>query len=392
MIRIKKKIESVIMSDDDNGYTWFAPFLSMASRVYGGAAKLRRTFYNSGVFKSKRLPCFIISIGNIVVGGTGKTPMTMYVAETAEKLGYKTVIISRGYKGKAERHGGVVSDGRSLLMTPEVAGDEPYMMAARLKDVPVVVGKDRVKMGRLAIREFKPDVLVLDDGFQHLKLQRDLDLVLLDYRNPFGNGHLLPGGILREPVSSLLWADAIILTKSEGARDKKTLSSIEKISFEGKSPVYQAIYDPFVYKVITGKKNKFGINMQRASGNHSESIKGQPVFAFSGLADNHQFRRTVEGLKCKISGFMEFPDHYWYTEQDLKNILAAAQKSGSDCLVTTEKDYVRFMKNIEWSAELFVIGIEIDFGPDKERFDDFIKSRIENRRAPNENVMNVYIT
>ena len=389
MIRIKKKIESVIMSDDDNGYTWFAPFLSMASKVYGGAAKLRRTFYNSGIFESKRLPCFIISIGNIVVGGTGKTPMTMYVAETAEQWGYKTVIISRGYKGKAEMRGGIVSDGRRLLMTPEAAGDEPYMMAARLKNVPVVVGKDRVKMGRLAIREFNPDVLVLDDGFQHVKLHRDLDIVLLDYRKPLGNGRLLPRGVLREPVSALLRAHAIILTKSEGLRDKKTLSLIEKIrSFERKSPVYRAIYDPFVYKVSKGKKKKFGINTQGTARDRTESLAGRTVFAFSGLADNHQFRRTVKSLKCNLSGFMEFPDHHSYTEKDLNNIRAAAQKNRSDGLVTSEKDYVRFSKNIEWFDDLFVIGIEIDFGPDKNRFDDFLKDKIKTRGTLDEIVMN----
>jgi tetraacyldisaccharide 4'-kinase len=315
--------------------------------------------------------------------------MSIYVAQVVKQLGYKVAIISRGYKGKAETVGGVVSDGRSLLMTPKTAGDEPYMMAARLKNVPIVVGKDRFKAGRLAIRKFDPDIIVLDDGFQHLKLQRDLDLVLLDYRKPFGNGQLLPRGVLREPVSALLCADAIILTKSEAVKDNKTLSSIEKhCSFERRTPVYRAGYDPFVYKVVKGKKNKFENNMQRASIYRSESIKGRTIFAFSGLADNHQFRRTVERLKCKLSGYMEFPDHHSYTEKDVKNILAAAQKSQSEGLVTTEKDYVRFAHNKEWSADLFVIGIEIDFGLDRKRFNDFIKDRIEKRCVSDENIMN----
>jgi tetraacyldisaccharide 4'-kinase len=389
MIRISKKIKKIISDDNNNTYTWLAPILFVASTVYGGAVKLRRAFYNSGIFKSKKLPCVIISIGNIVAGGTGKTPMTMYVSETVEQWGYKTVIVSRGYKGKAERHGGVVSDGRSLLMTPEAAGDEPYMMAEKLNKVPVVVGKDRVKMGRLAIREFNPDVLVLDDGFQHLRLQRDVDIVLLDYRKPFGNGHLLPRGVLREPVSSLSGTDAIILTKSEGVRDRKILPLIEKIrSFSGKAPVYQAIYDPFVYKVNKGKKKKFGLNMPGAERYRSESIAGRTVFAFSGLADNHQFRRTIEGLRCKLCGFMEFPDHYSYTKKDLEEISNAAQKKQSDSLVTSEKDYVRFAENVELYADLFVIGIEIDFGPDKKRFVDLIKNKIEKYRTVDKTVMN----
>jgi tetraacyldisaccharide 4'-kinase len=381
MIRIKKNIDKVITGDNKNGSTWFPPILSVASTVYGGAVKLRRTFYNRGIFKSKRLPCFIISIGNIVAGGTGKTPMTMYVSETVEQWGYKTVIISRGYKGKAERHGGVVSDGRSLLMTPEAAGDEPYMMAAKLKNVPVVAGKDRVKMGRLAIREFNPDVLVLDDGFQHLRLQRDLDIVLLDYRNPFGNGHLLPRGVLREPVSSLSGADAIILTKSEGVRDKKILPLIEKIrSFSGKATAYQAIYDPFVYKVIKGKKKKLGINMSGAEKYRSESIAGRTVFGFSGLADNHNFLRTLKSLKCKVLGYLEFPDHHSYSDSDLKNILVAAKKSMSESLITSEKDYVRIAHKIEWPIDLYVVGIEIEFGADVERFNGFIRDRLKKIR------------
>ncbi|MEJ2659013.1 MAG: tetraacyldisaccharide 4'-kinase [Desulfobacterales bacterium] len=330
------------------------------------------------MLKSKRLPCFIISIGNIVVGGTGKTPITMYVAETVRILGYKAVIISRGYKGKAEAVGGVVGDGRSLLMTPEASGDEPFMMAARLKNVPVVIGKDRFKAGVLAMQKFNPDVLVLDDGFQHLRLQRNLDFVLLNDRNPFGNGHLLPRGVLREPISTLLMADAVISTKSGAAEGNRALSSMEKFSvFEREKPVYQAGINPFVYKVFKGKKSQFDNFMPGASKYHSEPINGRTVFAFSGLADNLQFRRTVEGFKCRLSGFMEFPDHHSYTEKDLKNILAAAQKSRSDALVTTEKDYVRFAHNLEWCVDLFVIGIEIDFGPDRKRFNDFIKDRIE---------------
>ena len=159
MYSIKKKIESVITGDNKKGYGWFVPLLSMVSKVYGGAVKLRRNFFKKAVFKSKRLPCSIISIGNITAGGTGKTPMTIYVAKVVKQLGYNVAVISRGYKGRAERIGGIVSDGKVLLMTPENAGDEPYMMAKRLKDVPVIVGKNRFKAGRQAIRKFDPDVI-----------------------------------------------------------------------------------------------------------------------------------------------------------------------------------------------------------------------------------------
>ena len=380
MIRIKKNIEKVITSDDIQRYGWFVLFLSMVSKVYGGAVKLRRNFYKKAVFKSKRLPCSIISIGNITVGGTGKTPMTIYIAKVIKQLGYNVVVISRGYKGKSEKIGGIVSDGKVLLMTPENAGDEPYMMAKRLKDVPVIVGKNRLKAGRQAISKFNPDVIVLDDGFQHLKLQRDLDLVLLDYRNPFGNGHLLPRGVMREPASAILNANVIILTRSDAVNENEMSSPLKKLRFyERNKPVYRTFHHPFVYKIINGEKIIFEKNIKEILRQNSESIKGRTVFAFSGLADNHDFQQTVKSLRCNLSGHMEFPDHHPYSEKDLKDISAAAKKSMSECLITTEKDYVRMAHKIDWPGDLFVIGIEIDFGEDKKRFNSYIKDWIEKR-------------
>jgi tetraacyldisaccharide 4'-kinase len=378
VISIKKKIERVITGDNKNGNGWFVPVLSMASKVYGGAVKLRRIFYKKATLISKRLPCPIISIGNITVGGTGKTPMTIYVAQVMKQLGYKVAIISRGYKGRAEKVGGIVSDGKVLLMTPEIAGDEPYMMAYRLKDVPVIVGKNRFKAGRQAIRKFDLDVIVLDDGFQHLKLQRDLDLVLLDYRKPFGNGHLLPRGVMREPASALLCANAIILTRSDTVNDNGMSSSLKKLrSYERKKPVYRTFHHPCVYKIINGEKKIFETNMQEAFRQNSDCMKGRTVFAFSGLADNHSFQQTVKSLQCNLSGFMEFPDHHPYSERDLDEILSAAKKSMSECIITTEKDYVRIADKIDWPGDLFVIGIEIDFGADKKRFNSYIEDWIK---------------
>jgi tetraacyldisaccharide 4'-kinase len=383
VISIKKKIERIITGDSRSGYGWFLLFLSMVSIVYGGAVKLRRTFYKKAIFKSKRLSCSIISIGNITVGGTGKTPMTIYVAKVVKQLGYNVAVISRGYKGKAEKIGGIVSDGKVLLMTPENAGDEPYMMAKRLKDVPVIVGKNRFKAGRLAISKFEPDVIVLDDGFQHLKLQRDLDLVLLDYRKPFGSGHLLPRGIMREPASALLNANAIILTRSAAVDENEMSSSLKKLRFyERNKPIYHTFHHPFVYNIINREKKIFEKNIKEILRQNSECIKGRTVFAFSGLADNHDFQQTVKSLSCNLSGYLEFPDHHLYSEKDLKDISAAAKRSMSECLITTEKDYVRMAHKIDWPGDLFVIGIEIDFGEDKKRFNSYIEDWIEKRYKP----------
>jgi len=189
---------------------------------------------------------------------------------------------------------------------------------------------------------------------------------------------------LREPVSALLCADAIILTKSDTVNNNKTSLSLKRLrSFERKKTVYRSFHHPFVYKIINGEKRIFEKNIQEALRQNSDCIKGRTVFGFSGLADNHYFLRTLKSLKCNVSGFMEFPDHYSYSERDLDEILSAAKRSMSECLITTEKDYVRIVHKIDWPRDLFVIGIEIDFGADKERFNFFIKDCIKNRNESN---------
>jgi tetraacyldisaccharide 4'-kinase len=245
----------------------------------------------------------------------------------------------------------------------------------------VIVGKNRFNAGRLAIEKFDPDVIVLDDGFQHLKLERDLDLVLLDYRKPFGNGHLLPRGVMREPASALLCANAIILTRSDMVNDNEMSSSLKTLRFyERKKPFYHTFHQPFVYKIINEEKKVFEKNIQKALRQNSDCIKGRTVFAFSGLADNHNFRRTLKNLKCNMSGYMEFPDHHYYSDRDLKDISAAAKRSMSECIITTEKDYVRIADKIAWSMDLYIVSIEIEFGTDVERFDGFIKDRLKKLR------------
>jgi tetraacyldisaccharide 4'-kinase len=371
-----EKFKTIVTDDGVSPFFSLKWILVVMSKIYGGSVRLRRFFYGKSVLKSKKLSCLVISIGNITVGGTGKTPMVIYVANVVKDLGYKVTVVSRGYKGKAETIGGIVSDGKTPLMTPETAGDEPYMMAARLKDVPVVVGKNRFKAGRLAIRKFAPDILVLDDGFQHLKLQRDLDLVLLDGRKPFGNGHLLPRGMMREPASALFHANAMILTRADTVNNKEMTSLLKSLRFrERKTPVFRAFHNPLVYKIINREKNiRDGLRQ------NPDCIRGRTAFAFSGLADNDNFRRTLDNLKCSVAGYLEFPDHHSYSDSDLKDILVAAIKSRSECLITTEKDYVRIAHKVALPIDLYVVGIEIEFGADVERFNGFIKDWLKELR------------
>lgn len=201
-------------------------FLSFLSLLYGGAHRLRCVAYQRGWRRTHRLSCPVVSIGNLVAGGTGKTPMTQFIARHAQHLGYHPVILSRGYKGRAERKGGVVSDGTTVLMTPEMAGDEPFMLASSLTGIPVIVGQDRYRSGCLAIKQFQPDLILLDDGFQHIRLARDLNILLLDNHRPMGNGYLLPRGILREPLAAIKRADVVVFTRAEKGQPLSMLCNL----------------------------------------------------------------------------------------------------------------------------------------------------------------------
>ena len=375
MARIRKKIETIITENRKDRLFSFGSFLFMASLVYGGIVKLREFCYKAGIIKSKRLPCTIISIGNITVGGTGKTPMTIKVAQIIRNLGYKVAIISRGYKGGAEKTGGIVSNGHTILMEPDKAGDEPFMMASKLKDIPVVVGQNRFEAGCLTIQEFNPDVIVLDDAFQHLNQKRDIDIVLLDCGHPFGNNYLLPRGILREPISALKRGDTFVLTRSDSAPDYIRQVTVDKIkNLAPGKPVFRSFYVPDLYKPINNKNSMSGIELQNFD---SGLLHGRRVVAFSGLAGNNDFRRTVENLKCDLIDFFEFPDHHKYTKTDLQTIMQSSINAQAEFILTTEKDYVRISGETSWPVELVVVGIELSLGDDESAFIDFIKNRLE---------------
>ena len=382
MSNVLKKIERIMTSKKKADLISFESLLFMLSLSYGGAVKIRETLYNKGILRSKKLPCMVISIGNITVGGTGKTPMTIYVAELVKRMGYKVVVISRGYKGLAETTGGIVSDGKTIFMKPDESGDEPFMIAVRLKNIPVVVGKNRFNAGMMAFNSFKPDVIVLDDAYQHLQLKRDINLVLLDKEYPFGNNHLLPRGTLRELISSLMRSDAIILTRSDNTSNSAEKSSLSKFKkYTCGKPVFKAIHTPKIYKIIKGKN----IISNKTSTHCFDLLQGQKVFAFSGIAQNSDFRHVVEGLNCKLKDFKEFPDHHPYSNNDLHNLLQLSDKLKVDFVLTTEKDYVKIADRVIWPVDLVVIGINISFGKYDATFDSFIKNKLKNKR-PTSNV------
>ena len=377
MDKIRTKLETIMTGSEKTRFFSVGSLLFVLSLCYGYAVRLRENCYKKGILRSKNLPCKIISIGNITVGGTGKTPMTIKVAEIVKRLGYKVAVISRGYKGSAEKTGGVVSDGKTILMGPDKAGDEPFMIASKLNDIPVVVGQNRFEAGRLAIQEFDPDVIVLDDAFQHLRLKRDVDLVLLDCGHPFGNNHLLPRGTLREPVSAMLRGDAFVITRSDYAGDTILSTFTDKLrNLTHGKPVFTSCHIPNIYKAA--KKNRsIHRKLQDLLTYNPECLKERKVVAFSGLAGNSDFRLTIKNLKCDLIDFLEFPDHHNYSDIDLNRIYKSYLESKADFLLTTEKDYVRIAHRITWPVDLVVVNIEVSFGDDDEAFNAFIKKRLE---------------
>ena len=355
-----------------------ASVLHGISIFYGAAQRMRATCYRHQVLPSRDLPCKVISIGNITVGGTGKTPMTIHVAGEFKRAGFKVVIVSRGYKGGAEKHGGIVSDGRTLYMDAEQAGDEPFMIACRLKGVPVVVGRNRFAAGMLAISKFQPDVIVLDDAFQHLKLKRDIDLVLLDHMRPFGNSHLLPRGVLREPVSSLSRGAACVLTRCRSGAEKATMSASAEIqTLIPGIPVFTSSYVPYWYVVRRGAQKSFEAGPDIFSPKDLEQFKHRKVFCFSGIACNDDFQHTVKELGFNVTGLVEFSDHHRYTAKDLTTILRCAGDAGADRLITTEKDHARIAFKDPLPMELIVVGVKVSFGDNDRSFSSFLHDRLK---------------
>ena len=372
--RIKKKMLKIMTGGGERRFSSFESLLYFVSIVYHGLVKLKAAIYKRSIIKSKRLPCKVISIGNITAGGTGKTPMTVYVAELIQRLGYEVAVISRGYKGELEKTGGIVSNGKTVLMDPEKAGDEPFMLAGRLKNIPVLVGKNRFEAGIQAVKKFNPDVIVLDDSFQHLKLKRDINLVLLDSKCPLGNSHLLPRGILREPPSSLLRSDAVILTRYGLASEIEVEESLTGLKeFIQSKPIFKTSHAPYAYIVKKGNFVPFESISKISFLYDFDFLIDRRVLAFAGIARNDDFLNTVGSFKCDITDFLEFEDHHRYSDNDLKRICSLAEKENVEYLVTTEKDYARIANRTKWLIDLVVIGIEISFIDDSKAFADFIK-------------------
>jgi tetraacyldisaccharide 4'-kinase len=287
----------------------------------------------------KRLPCKVISIGNITAGGTGKTPAAIAVAEEALRRGLSPIILTRGYKGTASDPC-FVTKGKGPLISVREAGDEPFLMAERLKGVPVVKCRSRYEGGVFALRElgigdegFEKHLFILDDGFQHRGLYRDRDVVLIDADAPFGNGMLLPLGRLREPPAALGRADIIVLTKTGGnsGADSGRFAELKRQlgTRNQRGAVYLSAHSPVSCRLSDGSENPV------------EWMAGRKVFGFCGIGSPESFRKTLLSAGAEVAGFRSFGDHYYYKERDISSIKSAAERSGAGWIVTTEKDIIK---------------------------------------------------
>lgn len=339
--------------------------LCLLSFFYQGVVALRLKFYEWGIFSVRSLPCKVISVGNLTLGGTGKTPFVALLAEWLKARGIPPAILSRGYGGTFRGPFDVVTDGEKLLMDAQQAGDEPFLLAKQMKGIPVIVGKNRFQSGRWAIERFPSEVLILDDGYQHLSLHRDVNLLLLNDSSPFGNGYLLPRGILREPISQIKRADAIVLTKS-GLSDN--INKIKELLEERKLkiPIFRAAYEPCGVKRL-GEGNIWP----------PKFLEGKKVLAFAGLADPQSFKDLIRQMGVQVLSMEVFADHHRYTPNDWSRLHGKAKAIQAEGLVTTEKDEVKIESLGCGSLPLWIVSIRhIFLGEDQRRFEMFLLSRL----------------
>ena len=324
---------------------------------------LERTYYAGFLMKQRhslsqqrRLPCRVISVGNITVGGTGKTPATIAIAQEAVTRGLAPVILTRGYRGTA-RGPCFVTTGDGPLLSADEAGDEPYLMASRLCRVPIVKGPDRYESGIFALDKLRQDhpalaatnLFLLDDGFQHFRLFRDLDIVLIDADDPFGRNRLLPFGRLREPIAALERAHIIVVTKSGMTMDgrepdiEQTLNTIR--AHNTKAPLYIADHLPVSAVDRQGNEHP------------ALTLSGKKVFGFCGIGSPASFLKTLRNTGAEVAGFRQFRDHHRYTAADLAGLTKEAFRLQSEWIVTTEKDIIK-IKDFDLPENIFRIRIE----------------------------------
>ena len=344
--------------------------LKVISFLYLGIVTLRIRAYNSHLLCRHQIGCPVVSVGNLTVGGTGKTPVVEKLARELSSRGRKVAILSRGDKSVRRRHYGpdhcpvrVVSDGGALLLDSKTAGDEPFMLAKNLRGVAVVVDKDRVECGRHAISAFGSDLLILDDGLQYLRLQRRFDLVLIDSEYPFGNEHLLPRGTLREPPNHLRRATHILITKCDGSDLTELHQRIRR--YNRTAPIIECRHRPVeLQDFSTGEIIPLS------------SLQGLRAGCLSAIASPESFEQGLRRMGVSLELSQSYADHHRYSKRELDRFIKRCERRGVSCILTTEKDAVRMPRMMNQEIPIRYLRIEIEILKGEEHWNRMLEQLI----------------
>jgi tetraacyldisaccharide 4'-kinase len=363
---MRKMIDWQRIWDDDGITGWYSSVKIIAyglSFFYRLIINFRNWLYDHKILKEVKLPCPVISVGNITVGGTGKTPCVIMLAQMLQENGFKPAILSRGYGGKNINPVNIVSDGCKILLDSETAGDEPFLIAQVLKSIPVITGAKRIVTGKTAIRQYGVNVLICDDAMQHRQIFRDINLVLLDSRSLRVNNHILPRGRLREPIKELKRASAIVVTRTnEGQQTNKT---IEKLIQNENIPVFRSIHKP--KDMVKGDYSaQWPISI----------LAGKKVCAFCGIAKPDSFKKILLSADAQVLSFDIFPDHHCYNKNELERIKSRFIDYRADFLISTQKDSMRLQEFPEFLKIIYMLRIELEIIPPEESFKEFILDRL----------------
>jgi len=337
-------------------------FLFLLSLVYG--LMVRVLIFLNRLFAG-RLPCKVISAGNITLGGTGKTVLVEYIARYLKSQGKRVAILTRGYKRKVIRSARSEAKpppgGPGHKVTSEEMGDEPYMLQQKLKDIPVIVDSDRSRAAKRALDDFTCDTVILDDGFQQWRIKKDLEIVIIDAANPFGNRHMLPRGILREPLSSLKRADIFVLTKVDLAPEgAEALKGFLRKLVPG-AQIFESAHQPLGFYPLGDPGALQG----------PDSLRDKTVTLFSGIGDPCSFEELIKKAGVSAGLSFRFPDHHCYSQEDLKKVFEDSRKKNIKTVVTTEKDAARIadLKDAAKDMQILVlrIGLKLE---EEEKFDE----------------------
>ena len=336
--------------------------LFLLSLVFERIVQLRLYLYRKRIFRERSLGCLVVSIGNLTVGGTGKTPVVEKFARALQSGGRRVAILSRGYKSVPHKRywldrlrnknidpPRIVSDGKELLLDSLTAGDEPYMLAHNLTDVIVLVDKDRVKSGRFAIDKWKVDTLLLDDGLQYLHLKHRLDIVLVDRQAPFGNEFLLPRGTLREPPHNLRRASYIFITKNSGESNETLRQRIRR--YNRTAEIVECAHKPLYFQ-----------NVQTGERLPLDRLRNTFIGSICGIAAPDSFENALKQLGAHLNLAKRYIDHHYYTEAELKSFIARCIRRDLAMIVTTEKDAVRMprLPESELKVPIYFMRVEIE--------------------------------